>query len=411
MSVRDRSQALIPESDAPTTGVARRPRVVFMERRLPHYRVPFFVELRRELERRGYEFVLAVGDPTPEEALKRDGGTLPWAHHAPCRYFLGGLVCWQDVRHLLKDADFLVVSQENKLLFNWLALLWPSRFPRLGLWGHGRDVMARGFVGQVMQRIKAWSSCRADWWFAYTDLAARVVRDFGFPPDRITVVNNAGDTSDLQRDVASFRSAGRQALRESLGLAEGPVGLFIGSIYPEKRLDLVLAASRLVRERHPDFQLVIAGAGSGQAELAAQVEGLPWVRLAGVVKGEQKARWMAAADVLLLPAAVGLAIVDGFAAGLPVIVSQGPEHGPEVAYLEDGVNGVLTSRSASAYAQGLAGVLQDPQRARLLSSAALASAQRLSQQAAVQRFSQGIDTWHRSRRSAPHAALVERTSA
>jgi glycosyltransferase involved in cell wall biosynthesis len=392
-------------------GAARRPRVVFVERRLPHYRVPFFVELRRELERRGFEFVLAVGDPTQEEALKRDGGTLEWAHQAPCRYFLGEWLCWQDVRHLLEDADFLVVSQENKLLFNWLVLLWPGRFPRLGLWGHGRDFMARGVIGQAMQRLKAWSSCRADWWFAYTDLAAKVVREFGFPADRITVVNNAGDTSALRRDVASFRAAGRQALRESLGLADSPMGLFIGSIYGAKRLDLLLEASRLVRERHPDFQLVIAGAGPDQAELAAQAEGLPWVRLVGVVKGEQKARWMAAADVLLLPAAVGLAIVDGFAAGLPVIVSEGPEHGPEVAYLESGVNGVLTARTATAYAQGLAGVLQDPERARRLSAGATAAAERLSQQAAIERFCQGIAAWQRSPRSAPHAALVERTSS
>ncbi|MFM7534098.1 MAG: glycosyltransferase family 4 protein [Rubrivivax sp.] len=392
-------------------GPPRRPRVVFVERRLPHYRVPLFSELREELDRRGFDMVLAVGDPTPEEALKRDGGTLDWAHHAPCRYYLGGRACWQDVRHLLQEADFLVVSQENKLLFNWLVLLWPGRFPRLGLWGHGRDFMARGAFGLAMQQLKAWSSCRADWWFAYTDMAAQVVSGFGFPQERITVVNNAGDTSALRQQVAALHGQGRAALRQALGLSPGPMGLFVGSLYAAKRLDLLLEASRLVRARHPDYQLVIAGAGPGQDELAARVQGLPWVRLVGVVKDASKARWMAAADLLLLPAAVGLAIVDGFAAGLPAVVSQGPEHGPEVAYLEDGVNGILTPRSADAYAQGMLRLLDDPSLASRLSRQARAPAEQLSQQAAVQRFCQGIAAWHRSPKGAPHAALLARSSA
>jgi glycosyltransferase involved in cell wall biosynthesis len=390
---------------------ARRPRVVLVQRRLPHYREGFFEALRQALLDHGLELTLVVGDPTPRERLKQDEGALDWAERAPCRYLLGGRVVWQDLRPWLRDAELMVVSQENKLLFNWLVLLWPARFPRLALWGHGRDFMATGLLATSAQRLKAWVSRRADWWFPYTARSAQVVRDFGFPDSRMTIINNAGDTTGLRAEVQACREPGREALRASLGLGDGPVGLYIGSFYEAKRLDLLVEAARLVRARHAGFELVIAGAGPDGPALAERVSGLPWVKLVGLVKGRDKARWMAASDLLMLPAAVGLAIVDGFAAGLPAITSEGPGHGPEIGYLEDGVNGLLTVREVGAYADAVGRVLESPALARQLSEGAEATASAITQQAAIERFSQGIASWVRAPRAAPQAARLASTSS
>jgi glycosyltransferase involved in cell wall biosynthesis len=187
--------------------------------------------------------------------------------------------------------------------------------------------------------------------------------------------------------------------------------LFIGSFYAAKRLDLLLQAARIVRARHPGFELVLAGAGPDGPELAALASALPWVRLVGVVKGSEKARWMAASDLLVLPAAVGLAIVDGFAAGLPALTSRGPGHGPEIDYLQPGVNGLLTERDPQAYADAVCRVLGDPELARRLSAGAEASAAGVTQQAAVERFSQGIVRWLREPRVAPQAVRLASTAS
>lgn len=49
------------------------------------------------------------------------------------------------------------------------------------------------------------------------------------------------------------------------------------------------------------------------------------------------------ADVHVIAGEVGLAIVHGFAFGLPMITCRptpdGPYHGPEIEYLKDGYNG------------------------------------------------------------------------
>lgn len=390
---------------------ARRPRVVCVQRRLPHYRESFFEALRGALEAQGVEFVLVAGEPTPQERLKQDEGTLAWAERAACRYFLGGRLCWQDARPWLRQADLVVVTQENKLLFNWLPLLLPARYPRLALLGHGRDSMAAGPVALTAQRLKAWLSRRADWWFPYTDKSAAVVRGFGFPAGRMTTINNAADTSSLRAELQACRAPGRDALRRSLGLGSGPVGLYIGSFYGAKRLDLLLEAARTVRARHPGFELVLAGAGPEGPAIAASVSTLPWVKLVGVVKGRDKASWMAAADLLLLPAAVGLAIVDGFAAGLPTITTNGPGHGPEIEYLEPGVNGLVTERDPLSYADAVCRILDDEHLARGLSAGAETTASAVTQQAAVERFARGIVDCLRAPRVAPQAARLASTAS
>ena len=53
------------------------------------------------------------------------------------------------------------------------------------------------------------------------------------------------------------------AFREAVthAAAGAPVGLYCGSLYPDKRLDLLLAAAEKVHEKHPGFRLVVVGDG------------------------------------------------------------------------------------------------------------------------------------------------------
>ena len=100
-----------------------RPRLMVVQRRLTHYRVPFFEGVRQRLAELGVDFTLVYGDPTLEERAKRDEGRLDWAVHAPCTYTLGGRLCWQPLRPLVERHDFVVVTQENKMLNNIPLLL------------------------------------------------------------------------------------------------------------------------------------------------------------------------------------------------------------------------------------------------------------------------------------------------
>ena len=68
-----------------------------------------------------------------------------------------------------------------------------------------------------------------------------------------------------------------------------------------------------------------------------------WIHYMGSKFGRESAMLYKIADVFLLAGTAGLAIVDSFAAGLPLIATHLPTHPPEISYLRDGENGKLTA--------------------------------------------------------------------
>ena len=69
-----------------------------------------------------------------------------------------------------------------------------------------------------------------------------------------------------------------------------------------------------------------------------------------------------------MPGLVGLAVVDSFAAGCPLVTVDLDLHSPEIEYLRDGVNGVCLpgGTGPAAYAEAVADLLDDPARLEVL---------------------------------------------
>ena len=341
--------------------------VLVVQRRLTHYRVPFFETLRADLRTAGVELRLAHGEPTAAEASKRDGGELPWAETLNTRYWLDGRVCWQPFGTLAREVDLTVITAENKLVCN-LAEQFGAPTRRVALWGHGGNL--QGEPGSLRERFKARVSLRADWWLAYTDKSRALVQALGFPPERITVLDNAVDTTELRAQFNAVSPQAQVALRSELGLGGGPVGLYLGSLYAEKRIEFLLDAARAVRTRLPDFELLIIGGGPQHGLVAAAAARESWIKVLGIRKGADKALAMSLAGVYLHPGAVGLGILDAFVAGIPLVTTDLAFHGPEIAYLTSGRNGLMTVNSLAAFVDASVALLQDaPRRAALASSA------------------------------------------
>lgn len=368
-----------------TSAVSRR--VLVVQRRLTHYRVPFFELLRNDLRDAGLELCLAHGEPTVQEASKRDSGELSWAVRLPTRYLLDGRICWQPIGHLSREAAVTVITAENKMLCN-LSEQFLARDRRVVLWGHGANL--QGNRESLRERFKARVALRADWWLAYTDMSRDLVRALGFPADRITVLQNAVDTTELGAQFDAVTPQAQAALRAELGLADGPVGLYVGSLYTEKRIEFLLDAARALRQRLPGFQLLIIGGGPQQHLVDAAAQRDPWIKILGVRKGADKALAASLADVMLNPGLVGLNILDSFVGGTPMITTDCGLHSPEIAYLESGRNGLMTADSLDAFVEASAGLLQDRAARAAMRAACLADGARYTIQQMSRHFTQGV---------------------
>jgi glycosyltransferase involved in cell wall biosynthesis len=369
-------------------GAGGRPRVVIVERQLLHYRVSVYERLRALLDKEGVELQLLIGEGTPEEKKKKDEAVLDWTIKLPTRYLLGDRICWQPFGAYARGAELVIVMHENKLVYNlWLMTFGRPR--RLAFWGHGRNMQSDQPDG-IKERFKRWTVNKVDWWFAYTDSSAALVTYTGFPRARTTVVDNAVDTRKMIQFCNEIDDDGIQRLRAEMGLESGPVALYVGSLYKDKRLDFLLDAARRIRAGVPGFQLLVVGAGPDQGMIEDAAREHRWIRYLGPLHGRDKANVLALADLMLNPGLVGLGILDSFVSGSPMFTTDCGLHSPEISYMESGQNGVMTDDDVIAYSGAVIAALNDPAALDKLKQGALATAPRYTVENMANRLCNGI---------------------
>jgi glycosyltransferase involved in cell wall biosynthesis len=281
--------------------------------------------------------------------------------------------------------------QESRILSNYpllISRLWSKR--KVAYWGHGKNFQSDAPSG-LREQWKNFLLRRVDWWFAYTSMTVDILESAGYPAAQITQLDNAIDTSSFKADLASWSAADVEAAKCQLGIdAAAPVGVFCGSLYSDKKLDLLIASADLIRNQMPQFSVVVIGDGPSMPQMLDAAATRPWLHLLGVRKGVEKALYFRMGDVMLNPGLVGLHIVDAFCAGMVMMTTRTARHSPEVAYLRDGENGVYSGDSPSAYSQAVLDVIQDTPRLLRMKACALADSERYTLEHMVERFADGI---------------------
>lgn len=366
--------------------------VLIVVANVKQFRVPFYSLLERHLEDRGIILRVAYSDPEAGEALKGDSVDLPPPLGVKVRSFhaFEGKALLQAVplRELLQ-ADIVILIQASGYLLNYpLLLAAATGLKRVALWGHGRN--RQGNPKSLSELWKRKVSRYASWWFAYTEETARYIAAIGYPRERITAVQNSVDTRSFKAMIESVSADELREVRQEFGLHESDrVCLYCGSLYREKMLSYLLDAADLIKEQLPNFKLIIIG-GGGQADLVRTRAGKGGTVYVGALFGRRKAAFFKLAELFLCPGLVGLAILDSFAAGLPLLTTTSALHSPEIDYLQDGINGRLVEGGAEAFAREVVRLLFSPAELAKMRTNAYCSAERYTIEAMSRNFGDGI---------------------
>lgn len=170
----------------------------------------------------------------------------------------------------------------------------------------------------------------------------------GMPADRI-MVHYTG--CDQQR----FAPQDGTALRAELGIT-GPMLISVGALIARKRQNLIIEALPML----PGITLVLAGAGDAEAGYRALGERLgvaDRVIFAGSLPHDDLPRWLAAADIMVLPSkSEGLANawVEALACGTPIVICDA---GGAAELLTDPVAGRIASANPADLAAAIGDVL------------------------------------------------------
>lgn len=310
----------------------------------------------------------------------------------------GKEVIWQPVLRDLRQVDLVVVEEAAKLPLNFLLMeLQRLRgFPKVALWGHarlsrtGQNRSAHG--SRHVVSLRKHLSRRCHWWFAYTNGTEQRLIASGFPQGRISVVNNTLDIEQLQMWANSLSPRALETVAHEIGLTGGHRGLFASSLYEAKRPEFVLEVAHHVRQTLSDFELIAIGDGPLRQLYESAARDALWIKYLGRTDGPRKSALFRLADVSLLPFSAGLGVLDSFAFGTPIVIVDGDTHGPEVEYIDPGVNGLILPEGSESteVANAIVSLLQDEDRLRKMKLAAIETAGRYPLSAMVDRFATGI---------------------
>jgi len=358
---------------------------------MPHYRVAFFNLLREDLADKGITLRVAYGGIPPFAKGRGGEVQLEWATQLEERSLSIGSrsINWRKTSAQALSSDLLILEDglRNVDTYSYLARRRGSKLN--AFWGHGRT--RDRSVTAIEARAKRSLVNRADWFFAYTAGVATDLNHDGFDRSRITVLNNTFDVESLITARTAVSSAEVESFRSLHGLTAGHTALFLGGISESKNIETLVAAARLVAARDPQFRVVVAGDGPlrGLIENAAQPNG-PLVPVGNAFDDSLKATIGSACDLMIAPGLVGLVAVDSFALGLPMVATPEWPQAPEFEYLEHNRNCLLTSATATGFAQATLRLIEDVELRQELRTNCLAAAPEFRLSGMVDRFSAGV---------------------
>lgn len=355
------------------------------------YRLPFFIELSEKLANSGIRLHVVYSSPWTEEAKRGD--------HVQLKPPLGSHVKgWMIFRRLFVQpifqpwihADLVIVEHANKHALNWLlSVLQILALKRVAYWGHGCD--RQGNPASIGERFKRHSLHWANWWFAYTTGAAKYVANEGYSVNKITVVENAIDTREFREHLDSISLSERNELLSILGWHETTrIAIYCGSLYTNKRLDLLMDAAVRVHDEHPEFRLLVLGGGPLAEEVVQFSIQHSWVSFVGPKFGREKALYFSLAEMALNPGLVGLGILDAFCAKIPLLTTDLPIHSPEIEYLVHKENGLILDPTGHSFAAGINALLTDSRLLKRLQDEAAAASLRYSINTMAENFANGV---------------------
>ncbi len=364
-------------------------KVVIVQRTLKFYRIPFYNLLKEACEKNDIQLVLLYGT---DDIIKFNDAEIEWGiriKNYKINLFKKNLY-YQPVLKYIKDADLIIVEQASKLLINyylWILNLLGRK--RLAFWGHGINFQ-NDSSNRLGEFVKKFMTRKVRWFFAYNDLSRRVVENMGFPKDKITTVYNTIGVENILKANREWNEENLACFKEQLGIESKNICIFIGGMYKEKRLDLLLDSVFIVKNVIKDLQIIVIGDGPDKGKVLEACTKNNWIHYFGVKNDFEKIPYFLMSKLVLISGLVGLAIIDSFIFAVPLVTANSNIHSPEIDYLENHKNGIMAGNNITDYSSAIIDLLLNEEKRLMLVEGCKESAKKYTMENMVNNFSEGI---------------------
>lgn len=207
------------------------------------------------------------------------------------------------------------------------------------------------FLETIAWKFMHWFYSQLDLVYVNSNFYRQCWIDRGIAPEKLEILPRGLDTelfNPKRRDPNFWPKRG----------ARGPVVLYVGRISKEKDLALLIEIDALLKARGTRFQFVLVGEGPYRKELQAA---LPDALFTGILTGPELGQAYASADLFIFPSTTdtfGNVVVEAFASGLPVLVSD--VGGPQELVEGPHMGRILPAHQATLWADAVADLLAHP---------------------------------------------------
>lgn len=284
----------------------------------PHYRKAIYKLMNDTIHCDFY-----FGDRSKTNVKKMDysgisgfKGELPRIYKTKDLYYLKGMLKVARMR----NYDTFFISAENVNLSSYLFLLYAKLSGKKVIgWSHGW-FKKKNWIYNLGNK---WYFSLFDHLMLYGNYAKQFMAQHGLDESKMSVIYNS---LDYEKQLEVRKSLCKSDIYRKHFKNDFPVVLYIGRIQKRKRLDVLVEALSILKEKGMPMNFVCIGAQRDDIRLDEmlkykELEQFSWL-YGPLYDEEKKGEMIYNADVCVSPGNVGLTAIDSLMYGLPVITNN-----------------------------------------------------------------------------------------
>jgi glycosyltransferase involved in cell wall biosynthesis len=303
---------------------------------IPSYRAKFFEQLRERLLEEGVDLHLLSYLPLGAQRARGDFVGLDFLDDFPQWHAQVGKrsIVFPKRVGKFQNYDALIGSLRGSSFSTHAMIAHCLRFKKsFGLWGHVRNYVSSDHYLDLLIEKKQMRLATSI--FAYTDSGKDFGLKQGIESDKIFVLNNTFDLSELEHEIGKVTTHHLTEMINRYNLLPEKTVLYVGGLDSSKRIDFLASALNQIWLTDSKIKLLVIGDGEDRYLLdKAGIRGQ--VHFLDNSNQQSKAVASRIAKLILMPGRIGLVAVDSMALGIPIVTTNFAFHAPEFDYLVEG---------------------------------------------------------------------------
>ncbi|MDB4370815.1 glycosyltransferase [Mariniblastus sp.] len=326
-----------------------RPVVVLQYLTLIHYRESVFNRIASDPR---IDFTICCGKKSPYQKMRNFEPQPPlkikWVKNFVVNITQMHFIVWQwgAIINLVRTRpNVLILLGADPHILSSFPLFFIAKILRVKVcwWSHA-TLAGQGFLGRW---LRLFFYKHADGILAYDEVGRLRLEKAGVEPSTMTTIWNCLNDADYKLSTND-----RQVTENDCTIRV----LYIGRLYRDKKMRLLIEAAAILKDRGVTFVVDIVGDGpelTATKEKSIALDLNDVIRFHGAKYDDELTQFLSKADIGVIPSWAGLSAIQYMASGIPVITEEnrGINHPPEVsAIIEDETGAFFDFESAESLA-------------------------------------------------------------